>query len=105
AAGTGGAGAGLAMAWILARLAEALLPEPFRQASLNPIDLDIRALAVSAAMGLVVTFLAVAAPVWLATRAHGRAANPLSEREGTASRAGRGVTRVLLITEVAVACA
>src|SRR5690606_19359977 len=105
AIGIGGAVAGLAIAWTLAAVAESLLPEAFRQASLNPIDLDMRALAVSAALGLVVTFLAVAAPVWLATRVHGRGANPLSERGATASRTGRGVTRALLIAEVAVACA
>lgn len=105
AAGGVGTAAGVAMAWNLVSLAESLLPEAFRQASLNPIDLDLRALVVSVAVGLVATSVAGAAPVWLATRTHARTGNPLAERGGTESRSGRGVTRALLVTEVALACA
>lgn len=105
ATGLCGAVVGVALAWGLVTLAESLLPEAFRRASLNPIDLDLRALTIAMVMGTVTTLLTSVAPLWIATRHHGNVANPLVERGGTDSRAGRRIARGLLITEVAVACA
>ena len=103
---TGGFGAlaGVALAWSLVSLAASLLPQPFLRASLNPLDLDARAMLVAVAIGFGATFAAGMVPVWLATRVQRGAGNSLSERGGTDSRAGRRAVRGLLVAEVAVAC-
>lgn len=103
--GAVGVAAGLTVAWALVRTAQVLLPQAFVRASLNTIDLDLRALGAAAVVGLAATLLAGLVPVWLAGRVAGQSADALvKERSATGTRAARATSRVLLVTEVALAC-
>jgi predicted permease len=102
--GLAGAAAGVAVAWILVALSRALLPEAFLLRTLHPVDLDVRALIVAAAVGIAATIAAGLLPAWIGTRTDTSLALD-SGRAATQSKAARRVTSGLLISEVAVACA
>lgn len=102
--GTAGAAAGVFIAWGLVSLSRAFLPEAFLLRTLNPVDLDIRALAVAMAAGLTATIVAGLLPAWLGTRPDAASALGRAERTGTETRGARTLTRALLVTELALAC-
>ena len=99
-----GAILGVTLAWILVALTRSYLPEAFLLRTLNPVNIDVRALGVATTAGLLATVCAGLLPALIGTRA--RAASSLRdvERSGTESRAARALTRTLLIVEVALAC-
>jgi putative ABC transport system permease protein len=102
--GTLGLLAGAAVAWTLVMLARAYLPEAFLLRTLNPLNVDLRALGVTSLAGIVATLAAGLLPAWLATRVDAGDAMRVSERSGTETRAARTATRTLLVAEIALCC-
>ena len=96
--------AGLAFAWVLISIARTFLPEAFLLRTLNPLNLDIRGVAVASAAGVVATVAAGLLPAWLGTRADVGDSLRVVERGGTETRGARAVTRTLLVAEIALAC-
>jgi predicted permease len=99
-----GAAFGIAVAYALVAATNAILPVAFLTRSLNPLDLDARALGVAAGLAVAATFLAGLLPAWIGTRG----ASPLqalASRTSTEPRGARLLSRGLLVTEVALACA
>jgi predicted permease len=99
-----GAGLGVALAWALVSMSRAFLPEAFLLRTLNPVDLDARALVVAASGGLVAALAAGVLPAWIGTRPDAGSALGRAERTSTETRAARVLTRTLLVAEVAFAC-
>jgi hypothetical protein len=91
------------LAWVLVAASAALLPIEFLSRSLNPLDLDARAFAAAAACGFVATVLAGWIPAWIGTRS--TQPQQMLDRTTTETRSARWLTRALLVTEVALACA
>jgi putative ABC transport system permease protein len=102
--GAAGAATGVFIAWGLVSLSRAFLPEAFLLRTLNPVDLDIRALAVAIAAGLMATVIAGLLPAWIGTRPDAAATLGRAERTSTETRGARTLTRALLVTELALAC-
>jgi predicted permease len=103
--GLAGTIAGAAAAWALVSTARAWLPDAFLLRSLNPIDLDARALAAGAIAALTATGLASVPAVWLATRP-GAVSLLRSVDRGAVPRGGpRMLLRALIVGEVALAAA
>jgi putative ABC transport system permease protein len=99
----GGAVAGVSFAWGLVRIARALLPEAFLSRTLHVVTLDARALVVALGAAFAATLAAGVVPAWIATRPVARTI-AASGRGGTESRAGRAMTRTLLVVELSMAC-
>jgi putative ABC transport system permease protein len=95
---------GIAVAWILVSLSRAFLPEAFLLRTLNPLNIDARALAVTSVSGVVATLVAGLLPAWIGTRTDSETALRITERSGTETRGARAVTRALLVGEIALAC-
>ena len=102
--GVGGIGVGIAFAAALVALARTVLPDAFLTNSLNPVNLDGRALAVASIGGLAATFLAGLLPAWIGTSVDATGALRSVERGGTETRTARLASRTLLVTEIALAC-
>jgi predicted permease len=100
--GVVGALCGIGLAWLLVSLARGFLPAAFLVRTLHPLDLDGRALGVAMVAGLVASLAAGVLPAWMGTRSDGPSAFA-GGRTGTENRAARLLTRVLLVTEVALA--
>ena len=101
---TGGALGGLGLAWGLVRVARALLPEAFLSRTLHVVTLDTRAVVVALGAAFSAALTAGVIPAWIATRPAARSA-AASGRGGTETRAGRAMTRTLLVVELSLACA
>jgi putative ABC transport system permease protein len=71
--------------------------------TLNPLDVDERALLVAVLLAIVATAMAGLLPAWVGTR--GSSAHSVLTRTSTESRATRLLSRAFLVTEVALACA
>ena len=96
---------GLFVGWELVTAARSLLPEDYLIRTLNPVQMDGRAVAATAFLGVVALLAAGVPPAWIGT-----AMNPADSlrgmgRAGTATRAARTLTKSLLIGEVALATA
>jgi putative ABC transport system permease protein len=102
--GVAGTAAGVLLAWMLVNGARGFLPEAFLLRTLNPLNLDLRALAIASACGIAATLLAGLIPAWLGTRAQPAEALRVSDRGGTESRVARSMTRGMLVGEIALAC-
>lgn len=89
----------------LVQIARALLPDAVLRQTLNPVDVDLPAVAVASAAGLLATVAAGLLPAWIGTRAAPGDALRVVDRGGTETRAARASARVLLVGEVALACA
>jgi predicted permease len=99
-----GAALGVVVADGLVAAANAVLPVAFLTRSLNPLDLDGRALGVASGLAVAATLVAGLLPAWIGTRA----ASPLealAARTSTEPRGARLLSRGLLVAEVALACA
>ncbi len=97
--------AGIGVAWALVSLARGFLPEAFLVRTLNPLNIDVRALAVTSAAGILATLAAGLLPAWIGTRVDASETSlRVSERSGTETRAARALTRTLLVGEIALAC-
>ncbi|MEX2271966.1 MAG: FtsX-like permease family protein [Vicinamibacterales bacterium] len=92
-----GAGAGIWLAWGLTRL----VPQVFQGHTLNPIDIDTRALALAAVLGVAAVIVSGLIPAWLGTRSDALEALRGSRRGGGSRVAANG----FLVVEVALACA
>ena len=96
--------AGIAVAWMLVSLSRSLMPEAFLLRTLNPLNIDARALAVTSVSGVMATLAAGLLPAWIGTRTDVEMALRTIEWSGTETRGARAVTRTLLVGEIALAC-
>ncbi len=103
--GATGAVVGAGIAWAAVALARTYLPESFVLQTLNPLDLDRRALAAASVAGIGATLASGLIPAWIGTRVDNGDSLRAVGRSGTDSRAARGITRALLVSEIALACA
>jgi predicted permease len=99
-----GVAVGAGMGWALISFARAFLPEAFLMRTLNPLNLDSRALIVTSASGLVATLAAGLLPAIIGTRVNAGESLRVMERGGTETRSARAVTSTLLVVEIAMAC-
>jgi predicted permease len=95
---------GVGIAWVLVSLARAFLPEAFLLRTLNPLNIDLRALAITSVAGIVGNLAAGLLPAWMATRVGAGESLRVVDRGVTESRGQRAITRGLLVTEIALAC-
>ena len=103
--GVGGAAIGLGLAWALVAIARVYLPESFLLRSLNPLDLDVRAIGAASVLGFLATVLSGILPAWVGTATGDHGALRAIERGGTETRPARLAARTLLVVEIALACA
>jgi predicted permease len=101
--GAMGAAVGVAIAYWLVSATTALLPGELVSRTLNPLDVDERALLVAVLLAVVATAMAGLLPAWVGMR--GSSAHSVLARTSTESRATRRLSRAFLVTEVALACA
>ncbi len=92
--------AGVAIAWTLVSLSRTFLPEAFLIRTLNPLNVDARALVVTSVSGVVATLAAGLLPAWIGTRTNAETSLRVTDRSGTETRAARAVTRMLLVGEI-----
>lgn len=95
-----GTAMGIGLAWSLTAVA----PDIFLGRTLNPVDIDVRALAAASSLGVAAVVLAGLVPAWMGTRG-----DPLESLRGTRqvgaeTRMARLATRGLLVGEIALAC-
>lgn len=95
---------GIGLAWALIATARGLLPEALLLRTLNPLNIDVRALAIASASGAVAVVVTGLLPAWIGTRVDPIHSLRLSERGGTETRGAQAVTRGLLMAEIALAC-
>jgi predicted permease len=95
---------GAGIAWALVSIARALIPEPLLMQTLNPLNLDQRALAATSVFGLLATLAAGLLPAWLGTRVDAGESLRAVDRSRTETRSARALSRGLLVVEVALAC-
>jgi predicted permease len=103
--GLGAVAIGLGLAWALVAIARGYLPESFLLRSLNPLNLDARAIAAASAVGFLATVLSGILPAWVGTSSGGQGGVRAIERGGTETRPARLAARTLLVVEIALACA
>jgi predicted permease len=96
--------AGGFVAWALVSLARGFLPDALILRSLNPVNLDLRALLAASITGVVATIIAGALPAWIGTSVSASGSLRTVERGGTETRAARVASRALLVSEIALAC-
>lgn len=102
--GAAGVASGAVIAGGLVSVARALLPEPLLMQTLNPLDLDQRALVATSVAGVAATLVAGLLPAWLGTRVDAGESLRVVNRSGTETRGARALARGLLVLEVAMAC-
>jgi predicted permease len=97
---------GLSMGAGLVGIARTVLPADILARTLNPIDLDIRAVAATSIFSVVAVAIAGLVPAWIGTRdrTSGHLLQ-LSARSSTPERNARRLTSVLLVGELALAVA
>ena len=97
--------AGIGIAWALVSLVRVYLPEAFMLRTLNPVDVDVRALAVTSISGIVAMVGAGLLPAVIGTRVDVDRSLRVTDRGGTEARPARMMTQALLVGEIAFACA
>ena len=80
-----------------------MVPEAFRQSSMNAIDLDARAILFTALVGLVASALFGLPPAWLASRAGVADALKRNARSIAGSKGARRLRSALVVSEVTLA--
>jgi predicted permease len=95
---------GIGIAWLLVSLSRGFLPEAFLLQTLNPLNIDMRTLAVTSLAGVLATVGAGLLPAWIGTRVDADSSLRVADRGGTETRGARVVMRTLLVTEIALAC-
>ncbi len=103
--GTLGAATGIAIAWTLVGVTRGFLPESFLLQTLNPLNVDYRAIAAASLSGFLATAAAGVLPAWVGTTTNAANSLRVVDRGGTETRAARSVTQALLVGEIALACA
>jgi putative ABC transport system permease protein len=99
-----GAVGGLALAAALLAVARGFLPEAFLLRTLNPLNMDTRALAAACAGGALATLVTGIWPAWLGTRRISADSLKTGDRGFTESRTTQLVARGLVVAETAFAC-
>lgn len=101
-----GIATGIGAAWLLVSLTRSWLPDAFLLQTLNPIDLDLRALTAASASGVAATVAAGLLPAWIGTRVNAAGSSHLrtEQRGATESRLARLFTRGLLVSEIGLSC-
>jgi predicted permease len=99
-----GLAGGVALAWAIVSVARTLIPASVLLDSLNPLDIDARALAATSVVAVIAVVAAGVLPAWLGTRVDSDEPLRVAERGGTEMPGARRVTRGLLVFEVALAC-
>jgi len=85
-------------------LSRTFLPEAFLLRTLNPLNIDGRALAVTSLSSVVATVAAGLLPAWIGTHTDPERSLRITERSGTETRGARVDTKTLLVGEIALAC-
>lgn len=96
---------GMFLAYALVILAQRTLPEDLLWRTLNPLDLDLRTVVATSAVGMLAVLLAGLPSAWFGTRADANETLQQSSRGGTDTPTSRRLSRALLIVEVAMAVA
>ena len=96
---------GLFVAWELVTATRSILPEDFLVRTLNPVQMDRRAVVATALLGIIAVLAAGMPPAWIGTAMNPADSLRASGRAGTATRAARTLTKSLLVGEVALATA
>ena len=102
--GAAGAAAGVVIGWLLVSTARSFLPQSFLLRTLNPLNIDMRALGVASIFGVLSALVAGLLPAWIGTRPDAASSLRVVDRGGTETRGSRALTRGLLIGEIALAC-
>jgi putative ABC transport system permease protein len=102
--GTLGAAAGVLIAYTLVGFARSVVPPDFLLQTLNPLNVDLRAIAAAALCGFLGTAVAGLLPAWIGTRPSSTDSLRVIERGGTETRGARSLTRALIVGEIALAC-
>ena len=102
--GAAGAAAGVLLAWTLVSLTRVFLPDAYLLRTLNPIDLDLRALAVAGAVAVLSMAVAGIGPLLITSRFSPMQSMRDADRSGTASAGTRRGLAALVVVEVALAC-
>lgn len=102
--GTGGLVAGIGIGWALVSVSRAFLPEVFLMRSLNPLNIDLRALGVTSIAGVVATLAAGLLPAFIGTRIDISRSLRLAVRSGTGTTGARNATRALVVSQIALSC-
>lgn len=102
--GTLGAAIGAGVAWLFVLIAQAVIPPELLTQTLNPLDLDVRALAVTSIAALVATLGTATIPVWLGTRVDISGSLRGIDPRGTGLPGARVLGSGLLMVELALAC-
>ena len=100
-----GGAVGTALAWTLVAVARNTLPEAFLARTLNPLDLDSRALAIALGSAGVAIVGAGLLPAVIGTRRIPASSLRLTERAASEPRGAQLLTRTFLIGEITLACA
>ncbi len=95
---------GLGIAAALISFSRAFLPGAILLRTLHPLNIDLRALAVTSLSGVVATLAAGLLPAWLGTAVNTDETLRVIDRGATETRATRAVTRTLIVGEIALAC-
>jgi putative ABC transport system permease protein len=95
---------GLAIAAALISFSRAFLPGAILLRTLHPLNIDLRALAVTSLSGAVATLAAGLLPAWLGTAVNTDETLRVIDRGASETRATRAVTRTLIVGEIALAC-
>jgi len=98
-----GALGGLAVAAGVLKLTLDMLPQSFRLATMNAIDLDWRTLAFTTVVGLVTVLLFGLPPAWLASRSAVSEVLKRDSRSSAGSPAARRLRNALVVAEVSLA--
>jgi predicted permease len=95
---------GAVLTWALLALSRGLLSDVLFVRTLNPLNVDVRALLVTSLVGVSVTLSTGLLPAWLGTRVDANTSLRVSDRSTTETREARWMTRALLVGEIAFAC-
>ena len=98
--GVAGAAIGVWIAWWLTTL----VPNVFQGHTLNPIDIDPRAIVIASSLGIAAVLVSGLVPAWLGTRADPLNAIRTSRQAGIETRTARVAATGLLVGEIALAC-
>ncbi len=98
-----GLAGGVALAWAMVSVTRTLIPASVLLDTLNPLDIDGRALAATSVVAVFAVVAAGVLPAWLGTRVDSDEPLRVGERGGTELQGTRRVTRALLVFEVALA--
>jgi putative ABC transport system permease protein len=99
--GAAGASAGVGLAWLLV----SKVPDAFLGQTLNPIDIDLRAMAAATAVGIAAVIGSGLLPAWLGTRGDPMESLRRSGQSGSEPPGRRLFGGALVAAETALACA